>query len=316
MLSTSTRSDRRRGRIGVAGVVVGAALVLGACGTDDAAITVEGDRPEGSGAPEGASLLFAASDRTAQVQTGRMRLTVQYSGDEDGRAIDGTITADGQFDHAAARSSTEIDMGDFLAQMAESGGEAAPAGMDDLRVVQVVDGPTIYVKVEGTTLPGVPTGWISMDAAQAGPGSPLGSFGSPMGGVSGPGGFLASLEEAGATVDEISPDRHDGDDVTRYEGTIDPEAAAANAPPERRDEVEQLLSQGGLGEIPFTAWVDEDGVVRRVDLEMSVSADGADGRVVLSMELYDLGGAVDIEVPLASEVTPIGETMLGMLPTS
>ena len=54
--------------------------------------------------------------------------------------------------------------------------------------------------------------------------------------------------------------------------------------------------------MPFTAFVDDDGALRRLELSMSVDADGLRMTVSTVVEYYDLGADVDVTVPPSDEV--------------
>jgi hypothetical protein len=310
----SPRTSRHRLRAGVVGLAASAALLVAACGSDPSA-TVERDGTEGSTVTRDASLLYAASEQTAAAETGRMRMTMTISGSDGSRSMEASATAEGAFDNVAKRSRMEMDFGDFMADLAESSGESVPPGVADIRMVQITDGTTLYMKFEGAALPGMPAGWLSMDVAQIAGQSGLGGqgMGSPFGSLDGPQGFLAGLQEAGATVDDISDDTYEGEDVTRYEGTLDIEAAMAAADPTAREELEKAFSQVDVAPMPFVAWVGEDGVVRKMDLDMSIAAEGMTMDMTMSMELFDLGSPVDIQVPPPSEVTPLDPSLMGAM---
>jgi hypothetical protein len=311
----SPRTPNRRLRAGAVGVVASGALLLGACGSDSGTATVEPDTTEESSATRDASMLFAASEQTSAAETGRMRMTMTISGSDGSQSMDASVTAEGEFDNVNQRSRMEMDFGDFLAQMAESTGESVPSEMAALQLVQIIDGTNLYMKFEGAAIPGMPAGWISMDASQVAGQSGLGGqgMGSPFGSLDGPQGFLAGMQETGATVDAISDDTYEGEDVTRYEGTLDLEAAVAAADPEARKQLEKAFSQFEIEPMPFVAWVDEDGMVRKMDLDMSIAADGMSMDMTMSMELFDLGSPVDIQVPAPSEVTPLDPSLMGAM---
>jgi hypothetical protein len=316
---------------------VGGALVLGACGGGDGDVTVTPQGPdettgttaerggdEGGGEATSAARLFSASEETAAVDSGRMLLTMQLSGNIAGTALDTEILAEGEFDNVAERSEVTIDMGRYMSDLMAAAGAGGGAGagtpgmpdMSGLTMTQITDGTTLYMRFDGAQFPGFPAGWVSMDVAQMAEemGMSASQLGGPVGGLSGPGGFLAALEESGATVDVVEEDELDGDDVTRYEGSIDPETSVRGADPEQRQQLEQLFAQSGMAEpIPFVAWVDEDGVVRQMEMTMTADVEGTVLEMDVRLELFDLDEPVDIQVPPPAEVTPFSEAFGSMM---
>ena len=53
-----------------------------------------------------------------------------------------------------------------------------------------------------------------------------------------------------------------GVETTHYKGTIDLEEAVANAPAEQREQLERLLEQSSVTDLPAEAWIDGDGYLR------------------------------------------------------
>ena len=102
---------------------------------------------------------------------------------------------------------------------------------------------------------------------------------------------------------------------------MDLEKALAQAPAEQRARLEaafeQLGSSGELGDadVPVDVWIDEDDLPRRVRVEMSsmFAALGlGDAGMTMTMEYFDYGEDVTIEVPAADEVTPLSEALGGL----
>ena len=68
--------------------------------------------------------------------------------------------------------------------------------------------------------------------------------------------------------------------------------------------------------MPVDVWIDGDGLPRRMTVDMgatfgSASA-GEDAGATMTIELFDYGQPVDIEIPSADEVTPFSEVMGGL----
>ena len=90
-------------------------------------------------------------------------------------------------------------------------------------------------------------------------------------------------------------------------------------PEEQRAQVEAALEQlGDLGdaEIPVDVWIDGDDLPRRMRMDMGGAVRGPrrarTASMTMTMEFFDYGEPVDIEVPSADEVTPFTEVMGGL----
>jgi hypothetical protein len=234
--------------------------------------------------------LAAAAARTAELTSGAFALGIGLS--EGSGLLDGQLlAAEGEFDTASGRSKMRLDGGII-------------AGTTEL----ITAGGTTYVATEGLggLLAGgqaVSTPWIAYESPADGSGASV----VPFVGSGGASSFLASLRGAGGTVTEVGTDTIDGVAVRHYRGTIDP-AAATQAAPEARSGLAQL----GTDPFPVEAWIDDDGIVRRLELSPSLGAGagalgalGAAGGLMITVELRDLGRPVTIDVPPASEVTRV-----------
>ena len=292
---------RRMARIGV-GVAALAAVAapLAACGSARAdgggPYVVIDDAPTGTFA---SAALTRASRSTSAVESGRFRVTYGISGSGDGQSLDMTMAGTGSFSDFGKRSELTLEM-------TGASGTGLGGVPGSLVTHEIVDCGTAYMKVETDRLiPGFDPGWIKLDASELTSGAQgsqsLGAFGADWYG------FVDSLKGAGASVTERGTDSIDGVPVTVYDGTIDPRTAMAEAAPEDAAGVQAALDQmGGTFEMPFTAWVDADGMVRR--LEMKVVADAAQATMgmTVTIELYDLGAPITITPPPADEVTDLG----------
>ncbi len=241
--------------------------------------------------------LAEAASRTSEVSSGAFTLGVGLSGGEG--LLDGDLLqVEGVFDTSANRARMTLDGGVLF-------------GSTRL----VTAGDTTYVSTDGlgsllTAGRTVPTPWISFASA----GSDASSGIVPFVGTGGARSFLAALRGAGGQVTEVGTDTIDGVAVTRYQGTIDPAAAktaTGDAP-------------GGLAELgstpfPVQAWIDEQGIVRRLELQPSLDAAaglralgalGGGGGLTITVELRDLGAPVVIDVPPADQVTEVDPSSL------
>jgi hypothetical protein len=200
-----------------------------------------------------------------------------------------------------------MDMGAYLRDLA--GDEAAdiPSSMS---MRMIIDGTLMYMKFDADPPePGMESWYVTDLAQQA---EDLGMDSSvldqPAGFGGGPISYIEQLKGAGADVEATGTETIDGVEVTRYDGTIDPLVALDNADPDKRDELERMLDQTGVaGPMPFSAWVDDDGIVRRIRQEFSTDSELMSMRMVQVIDLYDLGEPVTITPPPPDQVRDASE---------
>lgn len=239
---------------------------------------------------------------------GTARIEVQF----DAKGLPGLtgaagFTAEGEVDYANGRSRMTMDLGSL-------GGLLGPAAEGkDLSFDVVVDGTTVYLRfpllgdVVGKGKP-----WLKLDAeslAKAS-GQELGDLGQLNQGD--PTQTLAYLKAAG-DFDEVGTEDVRGVETTRYKGAIELSRAIDELPAGQRGQLEKLLEQGGVTEIPAEAWIDGDGYLRRMTLAFAGLAGAQDAGFDLTMEMFDFGAAVDIEPPSDDEVTDITDLAKGGL---
>jgi hypothetical protein len=173
-----------------------------------------------------------------------------------------------------------------------------------MHVIQ--DGSKAYMKVDVDPPEPGSGSWFLVDYADMG--LDTSEMESPAGMGGGPSSFVESLRGAGADVVDDGRTEVAGVEVTRFKGTIDPQDALDRADPDKRADLEQLLEQAGSGEpYPFTAYVDDDGVLRRMEMAMTVDDDAVTMTATVTVDYYDFGADVDITIPPSDEVRPMSE---------
>lgn len=308
-------SVRRSGRALLAlAAVIGLAGMAGcSSGGTDASVQVE---VIDDASP--ADRLAHAAEATASVETGRMRMTADYEFEVDGEVAVASMEMEGVFADRGRRSEMTVDMGGYLesmmSQLSVIAGQDAPELPDSMVMRMVQDGARVYLKYD--IVPAEPgmEHWYVVDYDEMG--LDTSQMQSPAGMGGGPTSYLESIKGAGADVAEAGRTEVDGVEVTRYEGTIDPQAAIDRADPDKRAELRSMMRQSGMGDpMPFTAYVDDDGVLRRMEMTMSAEMGGAGGMAMtarLTMDYYDFGADITITTPPAdlvrdaSELTDLG----------
>lgn len=189
-------------------------------------------------------------------------------------------------------------------------------GMLGGTVEMIMDGETIYMSSDSFGGTGVETEWVSFDTSKMpeAAGNPFGGLGQ---GQSDPAAFVALFAGAVDVKDE-GPDEVDGVATTRYAGTIDIGKVLAGLTEDMSRASARRVTKGlrsvGLEKIPFEAWVDEDGMLRRERIEIDFSSfPGApeDAAMVFDATFSHFGEPLELEIPKASEVTDVTSELAG-----
>jgi hypothetical protein len=246
--------------------------------------------------------LRAAPDAAAEAGSGRFEMTMAFSMAE----ADVELTATGGF--AGDRMSMEMDFGDSLAALAAREGETLPPGFDEPMQI-VVDGGTAYLRMPMLEAITGTRGWLSVTPEELGQAG--GSFGAAPGATD-PSKMLETLRGVADDVEEVGREEVRGVDTTHLTATVDLQRALEQMPAEQRDQLEGQL--GGVdASIPMEVWIDDDDLVRRMvmDLGPIVARTMGGGSAEMTIEFFDYGEDVAVDVPDASEVTPFGDVMGG-----
>lgn len=165
-----------------------------------------------------------------------------------------------------------------------------------------------------------PTPWVSVDLTKA-TGVDLGQLSQFS---QNPADQLEMLRAASDDVEERGRKEVRGVQTTHFHATLDLRKSldeGLKALPERdrektRRALEAMVDQSGLDEIPVDVFLDEDGVLRRMvmDMEIAVAEEGGQRmRMVMTMDMFDFGRPVDVTPPPPSQVTDVTEQMAGRL---
>ncbi|MER7481850.1 hypothetical protein ABTX60_30180 [Streptomyces sp. NPDC126510] len=269
-------NGRRVCALGVAGVLAGTVLV--GCGDDDSSDGAQDTSAKSSaGAREqGTQAVRSAYDRTAEEDTAKVKLRVRTS------AQGASQTANGQ-------GSVDLDDGDSVMTLTVQGQQV------EQRVIDQV----LYQKLPKGQAPGGKP-WIKIDlgkvAAQQGAGD--GSMSDP----------ARSAAYAKAITDKDVTEKGkvtvNGVQTTRYRVSVD----VADLP-----NGDTLRKQVGPT-LPMDVWLDDEGRMRRQQIDMTVKtpeakqssgSSSAPGKVTVRtvMDFTDFGTEVEADEPPAGQVT-------------
>ena len=267
-------------RVLVALQVVALAVGLTACGGDALALDP------------------VASAATKTVESGSSRVEFAIAMKAAGQSMD--MTGSGLFDYREPRGAVTYRM-----QLPGVGNASMEMRMIDtklyLRLPQAVAGPAL------------PNGkqWFGLDLDKSLQQAGLGSLGFTQ--QQDPAQTLQYLRAASSGVKESGNATVRGVETTRYSGRLDfrkalgaglerlqlPAAERRRA----RQGMQRMLGQLGANGVPFEVFVDDDGLLRRLTMDMSMKAMGQPLSTKVAMDYYDFGVDVDVQAPPARDVT-------------
>ena len=186
---------------------------------------------------------------------------------------------------------------------------AAGLGAFELRQL----GSTLYMRMPSVAGAFVPQGkqWLSFDLGAALDKAGLGGLNAASM-QQDPSQFLTLLRASSIDVKEAGSDTVRGADVTRYTAKLDLRRSvdASLDQLELTDEQEaalrraakQLADQVGTKTIPVEVFVDADGRLRRLNMDLSMIVQGQRLATEQTVDYYDFGVDVDVDAPPASQV--------------
>ena len=295
-----------------------AAALLAAC-----AGSSESDSSSGSASPQAVvsggadSAVVLAAAKTSDAGSARMAMTITMNM-AGVPGIDGPVElgAAGEFDFASQRGRMTLDYSGLLAALGAQAEQAKGFMPDEMRM----DGTVMYMRMPALESVRPGKSWLKLDvaalAAQQGVDQSL--IGSQFG-QNDPSQFLRYLQGASTRVQEIGREQVRGVETTRYHAAVDLTKAPDYLTDEQRARYEQaigqLTKQTGLDEVPVDAWIDDQGLLRRMTMNMSLAAAGAgNASVLMTMELFDFGVDVQVKAPSRDKVLDLAE--LGALGSS
>jgi len=260
----------------------------------------------GCGGQSGNSALAAvtlAATKTNEAGTARfateMEMTIQ------GQTITGT-------------GSGELDLERQLMHMEMT--MQSPTGGGGIDSEMYGSGLTIYMRsaAMGAAAPGIKE-WIEIDLAAAG--EELGfDFGALQQlGQNDPTASLDYLRGA-KSVEELGQEDVRGTSTTHYRAVVDWDSVVEESPEDVRDamraNVEVLKEWMGADEMTFDVWLDDEGRMRRQTMEFAYQQGPAAGSTMdMTVEMFDFGADIVIQLPDPSEVTSFKEVMEQLQPS-
>jgi hypothetical protein len=259
--------------------------------------------PGGSGDTAEAAIVSAAR-QTSERATGRFEVTVAADGMLGAGGEPLTLTTTGAYDADQGLYTASLDTSQVLGAL--PGGEAV--GEIGPTIDAVVAGEIVYLDVSPLASV-LGAEWLKVTVPELAGEDGLSSLVDP-------GAVLDALEGAGADMSEVGREDVRGVETTHYSGTLSLQEAYDAIPADDRSELEGMLGGvvdlTGLPDLPTDVWVDDDGLVRRIELSVDAASFGVPGlddagSITLTVELFDIGEDVAIEVPADDEAIAIDE---------
>jgi hypothetical protein len=265
-------------------------------------------------APVSAQTLSESAKSSAAEESARFSFAMTMTAPGLGQELG--FTGEGAFDKAADRSSMSFDMSSFaqllgsgLGALGGSSGAPDLGDPDGWKIEVMQDGQIVYMRfplIEERLPDG--KSWVKIDAAQAARMQGFDLEQLKQIGSNDPRSLLQFLEAVAGQIETVGPEEVRGVPTTHYRATIDLRRYADLFPPEQREQAasifDSLLAQTGLSTMPVDIWLDEKERVLKAELRMSAAQPGtANGfDATMSVELYDYGEPVDLDLPSADEV--------------
>jgi hypothetical protein len=233
------------------------------------------------------SLDPVASAATKTQQTGTYSFDYTASMQVLGQEF--SFSGNGQSDTAKGRMQMSMDFNGLPAQLTQNGSTAE----------FVLSDKVMYLKMPFLSgmLPGGKQ-WMKVDltAAAKQAGTSLGSFGQLD-----PQQWLQQLL-ASSDTQKLGTDTVQGEQMTHYRTTIDPDKAMSKVPAAQRAAVRKAMKQIGLSTVPVDVWVDGKGLLRQESLSLTLGQGLQNAAMKMTFDMHDFGEPVTVEVPPSNQV--------------
>lgn len=244
----------------------------------------------------------AAAIRSSDTPGYRERMTMSMT---SSAGIDLTATGSGSFTPAARTGSFTMAM-----NFPDTPQLVQALGSSTLRITELLDGTTIYMKLPSALMGQLSTvgkSWVSLDLSKLAnvPGASS-LLNNPS---SDPGEMLEYLRAASDSVVAEGHQVVGGVETTKYQATVDLGRVVDSLPtveqPEAQAAVSAMEQEGAPTTFPVAVWVDADKLVRRFEMALDMTASGQSVQMVIDTDLSDYGPQSPPSPPPSSDVAPL-----------
>jgi hypothetical protein len=285
--------------------VLGSAVVLAGCG-GGTTVTNESLTFE---------QLSEAATSSADATSGRFAFSFEMTVPDLEKPF--AFAGEGAFDANADRAHLSFDfssfaelLGGMFSGFGGSGSQAPDFGDPKAWQIEAVkDGEDVYMRFPAIASQ-LPAGksWVKTNAQDAGTGTSFNFSQLQDMSSNDPRKMLEFLRAASGGIENVGREELRGVSTTHYRATVDLREYEKLVPPDKREELRSMMSealeQTGLTELPVDVWLDDNGLVRQVEMSVSGRQPGTDETLdgTIRFELWDYGKVVDIDLPPAAEV--------------
>jgi hypothetical protein len=228
-----------------------------------------------------------AGAATKTEQSGGAKLTLTAS----------VTTPAGETYSLSATGVLDKQQGDVTVNLSDSNSQA------ELRYLEENGDLVLYVNSAALSsrLPGDKP-WVRVDLQQLG--EKLGvNFGQFLNGANENPGQILDLLNSTGSVTTVGPETVDGTSATHYKATIQLDQLAGKLGGSvGQVAYDELISKGAPSSIPVDVWVGDDGLVRRVSIDDSLTVSGQTASLKLQLDVSDYGSAVNVTAPPSDQV--------------
>jgi hypothetical protein len=262
-------------------LLVTTSVAVSACGGSSS--TSEQFDVSTSSAPE-AQAVVQAGQKTSGEQSGRVAFEASFAG-----STSATVTGNGVFSGRKFHLTMDV---------------SGLAGLGGGQAEIVFANPLFFMKLPAGSGAPLPTGkrWLKLDIGKLGETQGLDLSQIMQLDQSDPSQALDFLQGASSDFREVGTEDIRGEPTTHYEGTIDLQRVANEAPPELKKQYERLWELSPTKSVPMDVWIGDDGLVHKVAFTQKVPNGGS---MTIEEEFYDFGTDEQVTIPPADEVLDI-----------
>ncbi|MFJ4834913.1 hypothetical protein ACIP79_34145 [Streptomyces sp. NPDC088747] len=260
--------------------VATAGLLVGVCLTGCSEGTGVAEDARAAAGADGVEVLHRAAATLRRAGSAKARTSMEMA--TGGTRV--TVRGEGVYDFELRRGRLKVLL------------PPDPAGADEHRPITELLAPgALFMKNRGA---GVPADkWVRVDTATLSDGNLV------TGGATDPY-VAAELLRGARTASYVGRTEFAGTAVRHYRGTADLGVAASSAPKADRDALKAAAKGFATARVPFDAYLDEQGRLRKVRHRFSFVNGQHKGTVAVASTtlLYDFGVAVDVRLPESADI--------------
>ena len=282
------------------GVVLAAAAAIAAagCGGGGGGSSTSSTTTTSGASRDAKRVLAAAPGKVKDANSSKVSFSIAVDSDQLANEI--TIPGSGEFDYAGKEGRLTLDYGAVLSAAGQSGN-------GEMEVL--TKGDMYYLKWPlFSTAVGASTPWISFDISKLDQITGFDTSSLRQVNQGDPSQTLVYLRAAG-TVEDHGAEDVAGVSTTKYHAVIDLDKVPGLAPAAQRASVRSSINsmkeQYGITELPMDAWIDANGLPRKLFYEIAAKVQGQDVKSSMTMNLSDYGVDVKVQPPPPSQVTDL-----------